>query len=456
MSIIQAIKIRIQRVFNLLPDKEEEATIIQSIRDDVEIKGARSWVLICAIFIASLGLNVNSTAVIIGAMLISPLMNPIVALGVGLAIYDLELVRKSFRSLLIMVLISITTATLYFLVSPLSLAQSELLARTQPTIYDVLIAIFGGIAGFLASGTKVKGNTLMGVAIATALMPPLCTAGYGLSQWSASYFFGASYLFMINTIFIALSTFLVARVLKFSPVVYLKPERERKIHRWIVGIVLCVALPSVYTGFLLVRESIETDSINRFVRNELNGKDYQSLRHHLLVQDDRRSLEVVLLGRRVDSLEVDSLQRVMQTAYRLEDIELHIRQDFMASKDSIDLVLSKELMSKELYQRQEEFLRRQQLERDSLLSIIYNDSLRRVGAGLATSGELNKSAREELVAMYPELKSCSLQEVALPGEQPMTMLVYRATPDLDTKSKERIRSWLKTRFEGRAIELHRL
>lgn len=297
MQMIDKLKAKLKEVFSLLPDKADEELIIQSIREDIEFKGVRIWILICAIFTASLGLNVNSTAVIIGAMLISPLMNPIVGLGLGLGIYDLALVKRSLRSLAIMVLISLTTATLYFMLSPLSQAQSELLARTQPTIYDVLIALVGGAAGIFANSAKInKGNILMGVAIATALMPPLCTAGYGISQGSLSYFLGAAYLFTINTIFIALSTLVVVRLLRFAPVQRLSKAHDRKIHRWIVAIIIGVATPSIYSGVLLVRQSIKEDSINRFVRDKLNTRDLQALKYNLINNEGQEILDVVLLG----------------------------------------------------------------------------------------------------------------------------------------------------------------
>ena len=181
-------------------DKDNEALIVESIRNGVEFKGTNLWILIFAIFIASLGLNVNSTAVIIGAMLIYPLMGPIMGIGLGVGINDFELIKKAFRNLLIATIFSVLTSTLYFLLSPLNEARSELLARTTPTIYDVLIAFFGGMAGIVASSTKLKGNVIPGVAIATALMPPLCTAGFGLANGNMHYFFGAFYLFFINSV----------------------------------------------------------------------------------------------------------------------------------------------------------------------------------------------------------------------------------------------------------------
>ena len=184
--------------FNVMPDKEDESLTVSQINSGISFHGANLWVLIFAIFIASLGLNVNSTAVIIGAMLISPLMGPIIGMGLAVGISDLELLKRSAKNYLVATGISVLTATIYFLLTPLNEAQSELLARTSPTLYDVLIALCGGAAGILAISTKGKGNVIPGVAIATALMPPLCTAGYGLAMGKAQFFFGAFYLFFIN------------------------------------------------------------------------------------------------------------------------------------------------------------------------------------------------------------------------------------------------------------------
>ena len=204
---INSILNQIKSQFYVMQDMEDEKEIVEQITSGVSFKGANLWVLIFAIFIASLGLNVNSTAVIIGAMLISPLMGPIIGMGLATGINDFALLRRAAKNFGIATVISILTATIYFLITPLGEAQSELLARTSPTIYDVLIATFGGAAGILALCTKGKGNVIPGVAIATALMPPLCTAGYGLATGHFLYFLGAFYLFFINTVFISLSTY---------------------------------------------------------------------------------------------------------------------------------------------------------------------------------------------------------------------------------------------------------
>ena len=204
---------RAKEFFKFSVENEEE--IIKEISEGVSFRGSTLWVLIFAIFIASLGLNVNSTAVIIGAMLVSPLMGPIIGMGLAVGIGDLELLKRSGRNFGVATLISVLTAMVYFLITPLSDAQSELLARTTPTIYDVLIATCGGAAGFIALCTKGKSNVIPGVAIATALMPPLCTAGYGLATGHILYFLGAFYLFFINTVFISLSTYVGTRLLHF-------------------------------------------------------------------------------------------------------------------------------------------------------------------------------------------------------------------------------------------------
>ena len=187
----------IKRYFNALPDKEHEAETIEQISSGVSFHGSNLWVLVFAIFIASLGLNVNSTAVIIGAMLISPLMGPIIGMGLAVGIGDLPLLKSSIKNYFVATVISVLTAMVYFLISPLTEAQSELLARTSPTLYDVLIALCGGAAGILALSTRGNGNVFPGVAISTALMPPLCTAGYGLAMGEWSFFFGAFYLYFI-------------------------------------------------------------------------------------------------------------------------------------------------------------------------------------------------------------------------------------------------------------------
>ena len=234
----------IKSYFNVLPNKNSKIDVITQITNGINFQGANLWILICAIFIASLGLNVNSTAVIIGAMLISPLMGPIIGMGLAIGIADLDLFKQSIKNYLLSTFISVVTATIYFTLSPITDAQSELLARTSPTLYDVLIALFGGAAGFLAISTKGRNNVLPGVAIATALMPPLCTAGYGLAVQNTTYFFGAFYLYFINTVFITFTTCLGVRLLRFNRKKFVNRDQMKRVNLYIVSIIIITIIPA--------------------------------------------------------------------------------------------------------------------------------------------------------------------------------------------------------------------
>lgn len=237
--IIVEIKRFLHARFNLSEDRAAERDVIRSIRRNAEFGGANLWTLILAIIIASVGLNVNSTAVIIGAMLISPLMGPIMGVGMGIGINDLALVRSSAKNLLVAAFFSIITSTLYFWVTPLHEAQSEILARTMPSVWDVFIAFAGGFAGIIAATRQEKTNVIPGVAIATALMPPLCTAGYGLANGNIYFFLGALYLFFINSVFICISTYLVVRYLHFHKKEFEDKSMERRVSRSINGKTIC-------------------------------------------------------------------------------------------------------------------------------------------------------------------------------------------------------------------------
>jgi uncharacterized hydrophobic protein (TIGR00271 family) len=241
----------IRRIFRLNPDLQTKERTVTEISSNITFTGYLLWTLILAIFLASIGLNTNSTAVIIGDMLISPQMGPIVGAGLALGINDFNLFKRSFRSLLTATLISILVSTLYFLTSPVSEVQSELLARTSPNIYDVLIAFFGGLAGIAGTSHGEKGNLLAGVAIATALMPPLCTVGFGIATGKPAFIFGAFYLYLINCTFICLSTFLAVKYLKFSNIQILDASLHNRIHRGIGGIVILNTLPALYFAWQL-------------------------------------------------------------------------------------------------------------------------------------------------------------------------------------------------------------
>lgn len=239
--------------------------IHESIEQEIVFKGTNLWILVFAILVASVGLNMNSTAVIIGAMLISPLMGPINGMGYSLATYNFPLFRRAIKNFSFAVLAALASSTVYFFISPVSTAHSELLARTSPTIYDVLIALFGGLAGIIALSSRKKGNVIPGVAIATALMPPLCTAGYGLATAQYSFFFGAFYLFTINTVFIALSSVAISQFLNFPIRTLVDKTQKARVNRWITIVMLITIIPSIYFGYSLVQQERFVEQAKRFV-----------------------------------------------------------------------------------------------------------------------------------------------------------------------------------------------
>jgi len=324
-------KRRLLARFDLRHDQADNAEIDNTFRSGVEFRGTNLWVLIFAIFIASIGLNVNSTAVVIGAMLISPLMGPIMALGYGAGINDSGLMRSSLFNLGLAALISLLASTAYFMVTPLTQAHSELLARTTPSIWDVLIALFGGLAGVIGTTRRVKSNLIPGVAIATALMPPLCTAGYGLAIGNMEYFFGAFYLFAINCVFIAIATLAMVRVMRLPSLTILQ-DRALVKHRTVVGLVVLFTLvPSVFLAINLVQREWFDSNAARFVQQVLSS------RPNLLVvsqQPDFKAgqLRVNLVGDRLSDTDVKALEQRLPE-FGLQAVKLTLVQSGQAMPD---------------------------------------------------------------------------------------------------------------------------
>ena len=312
---------KIRHYFDLMSDKEDEQQVISQVSAGVQFRGTNLWILIFAILIASLGLNMNSTAVIIGAMLVSPLMGPIIGMGLAVGIGDYDLLRRALKNFGIATLISVLTATVYFLLSPISDARSELLARTSPSLYDVLIAFCGGAAGVLALTTKSKGQVIPGVAIATALMPPLCTAGYGLATLQWNFFFGAFYLFFINSVFIAIATFLGVKLLRFHSHSQLSPELARRGRRLATWVVVITIIPAAILTVDIVSKNTRERNVQRFVSHELAQDGTVVLRHEL--QGD--TIHVVAVGRLITDDELADARRHL-SLYNLRDYYISIVQ----------------------------------------------------------------------------------------------------------------------------------
>jgi uncharacterized hydrophobic protein (TIGR00271 family) len=288
IGLFESVKQFIVELFDFRDDTDHEATI-EAIKADIPFKGATAWILIFAVFVASIGLNANSTAVVIGAMLISPLMGPILGIGMSLALNDINTFKKSLINLGTMIGLSLFASFLFFYFFPLSEDNSELLGRVSPDIRDVLIAFFGGLALMVARTKKgTIASVIFGVAIATALMPPLCTAGYGLAKGNFSYFIGAMYLFTINTIFIALATFLVLKLLRFPMHKYANAAK-RKRYSTIVSVVgLAVMIPAIWTFFNILEESGYQRDYNTFIEKEVSSNDDLWLQKHKMFMDEKK------------------------------------------------------------------------------------------------------------------------------------------------------------------------
>ena len=456
--IMQIVWKIIKRYFNALPDKEQEADTIEQISSGVSFRGSNLWVLIFAIFTASLGLNVNSTAVIIGAMLISPLMGPIIGMGLAIGIGDLQLLKSSIKNYFVATVISVLTAMIYFAISPLTEAQSELLARTSPTLYDVLIALCGGAAGILALSTRGKGNVVPGVAIATALMPPLCTAGYGLAMGEWSFFFGAFYLYFINTVFIALATYIGVRMLRFRPKIAVSKDRMRVVNRTIFAIVVVTMIPATIMTVRIIRDSMLDNNIARFLKHELHYPGTQIVSHQK--DGEKKLLSVVAVGNPISASNIEEAQNKLEQ-YSLGNYKLQVFQG--AQSDSLLLLnasLSKMGINTEANNPKllEQAGRIQHLEAQ-LQSYTQYETLSRNISG-------------EIKSLWPNIQTISLSqamEVSTDSVMsPDTPTI--STPTDDQKShivlavvthkgrfseaeRKRLNDWLKTRSKAEQLQL---
>ena len=436
LEILINIKNYITELFDLRKSKDNEELTVVSIRNGVIFKGTNLWVLIFAIFIASLGLNVNSTAVIIGAMLISPLMGPIMGFGLAVGISDFELLKQSFRSYLLTTFISVVTSTLYFSLTPLNEVQSELLARTTPNIYDVLIALFGGLAGIIALSTKDKGNVIPGAAIATALMPPLCTAGFGLATGNIFYFLGAFYLYFINSVFISLATFLGVRFMHFKQKAFVDKQREKMVKKYIIILVLVTICPAFYLTYDIVKSTFYEASANSFITKEFDFEHTQVISKK--ISYDEKEIRVVLVGNELTQPEIDKVHTSLKH-YKLEDTKLTIVQGM--NSDNLDMNSLKAQVMEDFYKNSEERLLKQQEEIVNLQKELSNYS---------TYHQLNKQIVPELRVLYPQIDRISMSQMIVftvdsAQTDTLTMVLMGLKEEMNATQMEQMQEWLKTR-----------
>lgn len=431
----------VSRMLNYL-DLESELDhfdkIHETIKKELVFKGTNLWILAFAIIIASVGLNMNSTAVVIGAMLISPLMGPINGMGYSIATYNLPLFTQALKNFGFAVGASLLASTAYFFISPISTAHSELLARTSPTIYDVLIALFGGLAGIVALSSKLKGNVIPGVAIATALMPPLCTAGYGLATLQFNYFFGAFFLFTINTVFIALSSVIISQILKFPIRTLVGAENKKRVNRWISFVIILILIPSIYFGYVLVQHEKFTEKANQYISTvSITEGNYL-----LKSQIDPKTQTINLIYGGV-SLSDEQKKTIIEKArtFSLHDAKIQFQQGF-----SFDQITRK---NTEVENLTSEINRLTLMLKEKEIQIETMSNINDIGMQLLKEAKI----------LYPSIITCTYAETeayndSIPSPQKVQLIVFKTKGKyLRNSEKETLEEWLQVRLKSNRLKI---
>lgn len=422
----------LKQLLNLHDGEEKQEVVLENVKSNISFRGSNLWILACAIFIASIGLNVNSTAVIIGAMLISPLMGPIVGIGFAIATYNVDLLRQSSKNLILATVVSLLVSSIYFYISPFKEAQSELLARTTPNIYDVLIAFIGGIVGIISITRVEKGNPIPGVAIATALMPPLCTAGFGLATFNFKFFAGALYLYFINCFFIAIATFLIIKYLKYRPTVTKNEKFDKKVRNYISILSFLFIIPSIFLAHQLISERRYTHNIEDFLKKEFTENGHTIIYKKINNSSKPKSVELALLNHKLDSIEIKNINKKLEDYYNIKDTKLIIKHN---SSD-----LKNEILS-EISQQNKNFS-----EKDIIIQNL--------------TAELNKyklnddeKLVNEIKIIFPEIENISIGRINSYSKDTSVLediVVYKSKKEID---REKLKKWLKTKLDNSNIKI---
>ncbi len=430
---------RLLEYINIESDVEKFEKIQQTIENELVFKGTNLWILVFAIIVASVGLNMNSTAVIIGAMLISPLMGPINGMGYSIATYNFPLFRLAAKNFIFAVIASLIASTAYFAISPISTAHSEILARTSPSIYDVLIAFFGGLAGIVAISSKHKGNVIPGVAIATALMPPLCTAGYGLASGQMYYFLGAMYLLTINTVFIALAGVLISQILKFPITTIIEEAQKKRINHLISLVIALVTIPSIYFGYNLVQKENFLERAGKYVENISVVEGNYLLKHK--INPKTRTIDLTYGGTSLTDSQKEEI--ASHTAdFSLKNVSVTFQQGFSYS----DITLK----NSEVETLKAEINR---------LNMVVKERNAKL-TGITTTKEKGGDLLAEIAILYPQVSAVSYSEALYYGlgkESPDTLslvIIALKGKSLTDKEEEKVEKWLKERLNSEKLRVY--
>ena len=423
---------KINKYFDIHFERADDATISKRLIGGAKIKGPALVTLILSIFIASIGLNMNSTAVVIGAMLISPLMGPILATGFGFATLNFTVVKSGILRLSLQVTIAVLASALYFYISPVQAATSELLARTEPNIFDVFIAIFGGLAGIIGQTRKTLDNVIPGVAIATALMPPLCTAGYGLANGNWNYFFGASYLFFINAFFIFFASFIVLKGVYSLPFHKQAEEVNRRNQLIFLVIGLIMAIPSIYAGYDMTIKYSESNHMEQFIKNDINQEGRRQVIDYSLDQTNKL-VDIVVIGAPVTSEEQAKLDDKLQKDEYLQPYTLRFVNSVDEKKSTMDKTnLNKSSENLETYKN---------------LNNLYQPTYQLVSETINTM----KTTEAEAKALFPFVSKVEGMPLIDNLEQPKAnryMVIIHTTSTVSDADSERIKAWLEAKLSA--------
>lgn len=422
---------KIINFIDLQKGEDDQKKVLENILSNISFRGSNLWILACAIVIASVGLNVNSTAVIIGAMLISPLMGPIVGAGFGLGMYDFELVKKSIKNLAIATVVSLLVSTLYFYISPFKEVQSELLARTSPNIYDVLIAFFGGLVGVIAVTRVEKGNPIPGVAIATALMPPLCTAGYGLATGNYLFFFGALYLYGINCVFICIATFIIVKYLQYPIATQIDLKNQKRVKQGITALLMIMIIPSIYFAYRLFDEKKYKQHTEEFIEHEFPQKDFTLIYQRTDYNSNPKILELAFLSKRFNSLEVKTYN------YRLKDYNL-LNTQLLIKQDTFDL--KNDILNT--------------IDRRKKTGDDKDELIRNLQKKINDYQVTNTSVSKEAVILFPEINPIAITQYTS-NNKTIPVLLYKSKTELNSDSRKKLIVWLKQRLKKDSVEVYR-
>ena len=423
---------KINKYFDIHFERADDATISKRLIGGAKIKGPALVTLILSIFIASIGLNMNSTAVVIGAMLISPLMGPILATGFGFATLNFTVVKSAILRLSLQITIAVLASALYFYISPVQAATSELLARTEPNIFDVFIAIFGGLAGIIGQTRKTLDNVIPGVAIATALMPPLCTAGYGLANGNWQYFIGAGYLFFINAFFIFFAAFIVLKGVYSLPFHKQAEEVNRRNQLIFLVIGLIMAIPSIYAGYDMTIKYSESNHMEQFIKNDINQEGRRQVIDYSLDQTNKL-VDIVVIGAPVTSEERAQLDNKLQKDEYLQNYTLRFVNSVDEKKSTMDKTnLNKSSENLETYKN---------------LNNLYQPTYQLVSETINTM----KTTEAEAKALFPFVSKVEGMPLIDNLEQPKAsryMVIIHTTSAVSDADLERIKAWLEAKLSA--------